>query len=610
MGPIVDPRLGDLEDDASSTKQHSLFSLAGSLLAEISLPKLIAAWLILVVIPAVLLGLAPVVALGWAGKLAGKIAAPLLGILPIALFLGVVALGWFFGRTLFRLAESNFWSLNALVVEPAYAMCREALRHVAERISPESLQSARRKRLRFAATVLSGLIISAVAVLVAMLAWPSSRWVGGAADLFAPRQLAWIALANTVVLICAYLAVAALVWTVADVITPAPQDLRGFQPRTPGARSWRVAHLSDLHTVGERYGFRIESGRAGPSGNGRLQRVLEVLEELDASAPLDAILITGDATDAGRAAEWAEFLDAVAAHPKLAGRVLMIPGNHDVNIVDRANPARLDLSIGPNSRLRKIRALSAMNSLQGSRVHVIDHASRRAGKTLADALEPHAAMLSRFADAGRPYFSTEVSDLWNDVFPMVLPPDREDGLGIVLLNSNADAHFSFTNALGMISAEQMRGIEIVSAEYPRACWLIALHHHVVEYPRAAKVLSERIGTALVNGNWFLRSLQPLEKRIVLMHGHRHIDWIGECSGLVIVSAPSPVMEATNDLDTCFYVHTLEAGSGLALLEPQRVTVRGEPASGHRLAGSSGQARAVGAAEPGAGSRCGHRLQGQ
>ena len=30
----------------------------------------------------------------------------------------------------------------------------------------------------------------------------------------------------------------------------------------------------------------------------------------------------------------------------------------------------------------------------------------------------------------------------------------EDGLGVLLLNSNAEAHFSFTNALGLVSAEQ------------------------------------------------------------------------------------------------------------------------------------------------------------
>src|SRR5688572_26747183 len=76
-------------------------------------------------------------------------------------------------------------------------------------------------------------------------------------------------------------------------------------------------------------------------------------------------------------------------------------------------------------------------------------------------------------------------------------------------------------------------------------------HHVMEYPWAAKALSERIGTALINGNWFIRSLQKMAGRAVLMHGHRHVDWIGECAGLPVVSAPSPVMEVTDEKDTAF-----------------------------------------------------------
>jgi hypothetical protein len=36
---LIDPRRGDAEDDASSTKQRSLLAIAGSLLAEISLPS-------------------------------------------------------------------------------------------------------------------------------------------------------------------------------------------------------------------------------------------------------------------------------------------------------------------------------------------------------------------------------------------------------------------------------------------------------------------------------------------------------------------------------------------------------------------------------------------
>jgi hypothetical protein len=100
---------------------------------------------------------------------------------------------------------------------------------------------------------------------------------------------------------------------------------------------------------------------------------------------------------------------------------------------------------------------------------------------------------------------------------------------------------------------------------------------VVEYPRIAKVLSERIGTALVNGNWFIRRLQALGGRAVLMHGHRHIDWIGQCAGLSIISAPSPVMEATDGSDTYFYVHSLgrQEDGALALFRPERIDVGGE-----------------------------------
>ena len=579
MKPIVDPRHGDVEDDASSTKSNSLLSMAGSLLGEISLTKLIAAWLILFIVPAVTLGLAPLVVSAWIAKFSTKITSPLLGIVPLVILAAVAALGWLLGKRLFRLAESSFWSLNALAIEPGCTMCREALRHFFERLLPEDAGARRRERLRSGAAAASGALISTAAVLVLIALWPSSRWIGGISDLLAPRQLAWVALVNTVVVISAYLAAAALLWGLADATMAPPRDLQRFHSHTPGARTWRIAHLSDLHVVGERYGFRIESGRMGPRGDTRLRRILGRLEEINASAPLDAVLISGDATDAGRSIEWAEFLDALAAHPKVAERVLVLPGNHDVNIVDRANPARLDLSIGPNSRLRKIRTLSAINSVQGSRVRVVDRSRGRIGATLAYVLGRHGAALKRFAEIGRPVFSTVASDRWNDVFPMVLPPERDDRLGIVLLDSNSASHFSFTNALGMISAAQASAMDIIFAQYPEACWLIGLHHHPVECPRAAKVLSERVGTTLVNGNWFLRRLQPMAKRCILMHGHRHIDWIGECGGLVIVSAPSPVMEATNDLDTYFYIHTLEVGGDgdLRLLAPQHIDIPGDGA---------------------------------
>jgi hypothetical protein len=55
MIPIIDPRNGDTEDDASSTKRRSLFALAGNLVTEISLPKLVFAWVLLIALPGFLL---------------------------------------------------------------------------------------------------------------------------------------------------------------------------------------------------------------------------------------------------------------------------------------------------------------------------------------------------------------------------------------------------------------------------------------------------------------------------------------------------------------------------------------------------------------------------
>ena len=200
--------------------------------------------------------------------------------------------------------------------------------------------------------------------------------------------------------------------------------------------------------------------------------------------------------------------------------------------------------------------------------------------TSGDALQPHAERVAAFADRGSARLTWELADLWPQAFPMVLLPKTEDGLGIILLDSNAQTHFSFTNALGLVTWEQTRAIEKIAERFPKANWIVALHHHVVEYPKAAKALSERIGTALVNGTWFVRRMQRLAGRVVVMHGHRHIDWIGDCGGLVVVSAPSPVMDVTDDKDTYFYIHTLGVGSNgrLALFKPERIVLPGQSAS--------------------------------
>src|SRR6185437_1785934 len=159
-------------------------------------------------------------------------------------------------------------------------------------------------------------------------------------------------------------------------------------------------------------------------------------------------------------------------------------------------------------------------SLQGKRVHVVDAETSEPRTTLEGALQTQIEQVAAFADAGSARLAWKLAEVWPNAFPMVLLPKTEDGLGVILLDSNAQTHFSFTNALGLVTWEQTSIIEKTAARFPKANWIVALHHHVVEYPKPAKALSERIGTALVNGTWFVRRMQRLAGRVVIMHGHR------------------------------------------------------------------------------------------
>ena len=566
-----DPRDGDLEDDASSTSAHSLFRHASRMLLEISLPKLVLAATMLLVVPALLLGAAPKLVVwlsetAWHGVARFGLITALIAFAAIA---GFVA--WRWGRFLFGIVERNFWALNAGLVQPLYTALREATRLALESAAPGRPLAATRRD----AGLLAGLLI---ALLAAAVAW----WVGPLPTLrvetFGRGEIPGIALdaiRNGVWVIAIYLMVSAPAWSIAEAWAGIPRDLG---PPEEGTPRWQVAHLSDIHLVGDAYGFRLECGRDGPRGNARFDRVLALLEERDATRRVDVVLITGDITDAARNAEFIAFEEALARHPSLRDRVLIIPGNHDVNIVDRANPSRLELPTAPGGALRRLRFLSAMARLQGDRAHVVDRATRRIGPTLNAWLaeEDRGAALARFMDAGGLRAGLAARATWNEAFPLIVPPAEPDGLGVVLLDSNAETHFSFTNALGILAMDQLRAAEAAMAQHPAARWLVAMHHHLAEYPRPGATLADRIGTALVNGHWVLQRLRRFAPRILVLHGHRHVDWMGRSGGLRILSAPSPMMGALDDAERHFWLHALapRADGGLALLAPEQIVVPG------------------------------------
>lgn len=260
---LLDPRDGDFEDDAASPEQRSLFAIVGSLLVEISPAKLLFAWTVSLLLPGVLLGLAPLVASAWISGLSQHVLALSEAGAVLALIV-IAALGWLGGRPLFQIVETSFWSLNALAVQPSYAFAREALGHLAELFWRTGATPASRMRLRRSCSVGAGLLLSAGAALIAVMVWPASQWKATINDLVLIHHLVVPTFANAVVLVSCYLAVASLAWSVADASMDQPADLAAFDATPSGGRVWRVAHLSDLHVVSERYGFRIESGTAGP----------------------------------------------------------------------------------------------------------------------------------------------------------------------------------------------------------------------------------------------------------------------------------------------------------------------------------------------------------
>ena len=169
-----------------------------------------------------------------------------------------------------------------------------------------------------------------------------------------------------------------------------------------------------------------------------------------------------------------------------------------------------------------------------------------------------------------------MSKVWDAIFPLVEPPHGHDRYGLIVLNSNARSHFSLTNAIGVVNPSQLNALKSILRGSPRSAWMILLHHQVVEYPVASISLTDRIGLALVNAPDVLAAIAPHASRCLVLHGHRHRDWIGTCRDVVLCSAPSVTMgsQGENKYRGSFHVHEFAIGAdrGIRLTATERVKV--------------------------------------
>src|SRR5690606_27593988 len=102
------------------------------------------------------LGLVPLIATAWLSKAWGGVTG-LSGIGALLLLALIAAIGWCGVRPLRRIAERSFWSLNSIIVQPGYALGREALRHLAERSIMRGAGEDRRAKLRATVAIGAGL---------------------------------------------------------------------------------------------------------------------------------------------------------------------------------------------------------------------------------------------------------------------------------------------------------------------------------------------------------------------------------------------------------------------------------------------------------------------
>ena len=124
-----------------------------------------------------------------------------------------------------------------------------------------------------------------------------------------------------------------------------------------------------------------------------------------------------------------------------------------------------------------------------------------------------------------------------------------------------------------MNPSQMKVLKQVLRNSPRSAWIILLHHQVVEYPVASiSRLRDRIGLALVNAPDVLAAIAPHAARVMVLHGHRHRDWTGNCGDVLLCSAPS-VSLGSDDYQGSFHLHELARGSdSIQLTATQNVKV--------------------------------------
>ena len=352
----------------------------------------------------------------------------------------------------------------------------------------------------------------------------------------------------------------------------------------------RLAHLSDLHlTVAD----DVNAEYGGLGGNAAYRALLKAHgRRLQRQ---QAVLLTGDLVDSGRAGEWERFFDPWD-RLGLGDRCVFVPGNHEINIIDPGDWSALDPAHVLRAK-RLVRTLAALDRLQGQRAWVLGpQGPRRLRQHLAD----HAALLTGFIEdpglMGRPapwlrrlaYLVSgrglpssaglkerlrRLDAVWRASFPQMVELPGTRALAVVV-NSNVDAVSLWDNALGQVTPEQLARLQRLAAlpRFRGRPRLTLLHHHVALPPLPWGWLRNFKADlmSLLNPRDLVAALPP--GRQLILHGHKHLSYFGRLEGrFQVVSAPSSTLRDERAPRRPRGFYTLAVAWG-----PGEVTLAGKP----------------------------------
>lgn len=286
-----------------------------------------------------------------------------------------------------------------------------------------------------------------------------------------------------------------------------------------------------MHFVDSEDSGRIESRHGGPVGNRQLVDNFERIRNELLSA--DIVVVSGDTTDSGTHDQWDAFLRTVNRIPGLARKILLVPGNHDLNYV--ASGADLLRTDTANFDGRSLRT-----------AHFEGAARKLASASLSDAPESHSKL--------------DVDNL----FPSIRLEKSANGttVAFVAINTVAPSITFMGNAIGRFLPGQIPAM-VKRLQEQKYAVVIVGHHHPLPFFDSEKpartflgrISSVFIGAAMesIDGFRFLENLQStIIHPVLYLHGHKHIfrSHVGHITGIRVCGAPSLLFgdESTGDIN--------------------------------------------------------------